>query len=91
MAENTAGAVCHHTPLPRLLRLARHAVRVLTGSSVVADLRLFEHGVDVLAGSVVGDPERTAFCVKNGSGRLFGEAIQMMRVCRPGLDIELAD
>ena len=85
------GTTFTNKTLPRLLELTRDAVCVMTGPSVVADPRLFEHGVDVLAGSVVGDPELTAFCAKNGSGRLFGEAIQMMRVSRPGLDIELAD
>lgn len=85
------GTTFTNKTLPRLLELSRNAVCVMTGPSVVADPRLFDLGVDVLAGSVVGDPEKTAFCVKNGSGRLFGEAIQMMRLCRPGLDIELAD
>ena len=85
------GTTFTNKTLPRLLQLTRDATCVMTGPSVVADPRLFDFGVDVLAGSVVGDPEKTAYCVKNGNGRLFGEAIQMMRVCRPGLDIEIAD
>lgn len=85
------GTTFTNKTLPRLLQLSRNSLCVMTGPSVVADPRLFDLGVDVLAGSVVGDPEKTAFCVKNGNGRLFGEAIQMMRVCRPGLDIEFAD
>lgn len=85
------GTTFTNKTLPRLLQLSRNSLCVLTGPSVIADPRLFDLGVDVLAGSVVGDPEKTAFCVKNGNGRLFGEAIQMMRVCRPDLDISFAE
>lgn len=85
------GTTITNKTLPRLLELARRAVTVMTGPSVVADPRLFECGVDVLAGSVVADPELVAFLVKNGRGNLFGKALRMMRVVRPGLDLKLAE
>lgn len=68
---------------PRLLALAQRAKTTMVGPSVVMSPLLFEHGVDMLAGSVVGDPEKTRFAVKNGAGQLFGEAIQMMSLARP--------
>lgn len=77
--------------LPRLLDLSRNALTVMTGPSVVPSPALFARGADVLAGSVVGDPEKTAFAVRSGHGMLFGEAIQMMRVVRPGLELDLDD
>ena len=43
---------------------------------------LFEHGADVLAGSVVADPEKVRFAVKNGTGRFFGEALAMASLSR---------
>lgn len=79
------GTTTTNKTLPRLLELSRNAYTVLTGPSVVPSPALFAYGADVLAGSVVGDVEKTKFLVKTGSGRLFGEAIQMMRVCRPGV------
>ena len=85
------GTTTINKTLPRLLELSRNALTVMTGPSVVAAPVLFDHGADVLAGSVVGDPEKTAFAVRNGRGMLFGEAIQMMRIVRPGLDLPLAD
>lgn len=62
---------------PRLLELASGAETVLVGPSVVMSPTLFEHGADVLAGSVVADPEKVRFAVKNGAGRFFGEALAM--------------
>ena len=62
---------------PRLLELASSAETVLVGPSVVMSPTLFEHGADVLAGSVVADPEKVRFAVKNGAGRFFGEALAM--------------
>ena len=32
---------------------------------------------------LIGDPEKVRFAVKAGSGRLFGEALQMCTVTRP--------
>ncbi|MBS5450322.1 MAG: DUF364 domain-containing protein [Coriobacteriia bacterium] len=85
------GTTTMNKTLPRLLELSRNALTVMTGPSVVPAPVLFSYGVDVLAGSVVGDPEKTAFAVRNGRGMLFGEAIQMMRVVRPGLELPLAE
>lgn len=62
---------------PRLLDLAAHAKTVLVGPSVVMAPLLFQRGVDMLAGSVVADPEKAAFAVKNGAGQFFGEALTM--------------
>lgn len=67
---------------PRLLELARTATTVLVGPSVVMAPCLFEQGADALAGSVVADPEKARFAVKNGAGRFFGEALQMALVER---------
>ena len=53
------------------------------GPSVVMSPFLFDWGVEMLAGSVVGDPEKVRFAVKAGSGRFFGEALQMCTVTRP--------
>lgn len=85
------GTTTINKTLPRLLELTRDALTVMTGPSVVPSPALFARGADVLAGSIVGDPEKTAFAVRNGRGMLFGEAIQMMRIVRPGLDLPLAD
>ncbi len=68
---------------PRLLDLARNAVTVLVGPSVVMSPFLFDWGVDMLAGSVVADPEKARFAVQNGAGQFFGEALQMTSVARP--------
>lgn len=68
---------------PRLLDLAVSAHAVLVGPSVVMSPLLFEWGVDTLAGSVVDDPEKTRFAIKNGAGRLFGEAIRMTSLESP--------
>ena len=62
---------------PRLLALARDAKVVMVGPSVVMSPALFDEGADLLAGSVVADPEKAAFAVRNGAGQLFGEALQM--------------
>lgn len=67
---------------PRLLELASSAETVLVGPSVVMSPALFEHGADVLAGSVVADPEKVRFAVKNGTGRFFGEALAMASLSR---------
>lgn len=83
------GTTITNKTLPRILELTRGGITIMTGPSVVASPILFDHGADVLAGSVVGDPEKTAFAVRNGRNRLFGEAVQMMRVLKPGLDITL--
>lgn len=85
----STGTVTINKTLPRILQLSRPALTVMTGPSVVPSPLLFEWGADVLAGSVVGDPEKTAFAVRQGRGMLFGEAVQMMRVVRPGLDLPL--
>ena len=68
---------------PRLLDLTADARTIMVGPSVIMSPFLFEWGVDMLAGSVVGDPEKTRFAVKNGAGKLFGEAIQMMSLENP--------
>lgn len=62
---------------PRLLDLARDATTVMVGPSVVMSPFLLKWGVDALCGSVVADPEKTRFAVKNGAGKLFGEALRM--------------
>ena len=62
---------------PRLLDLTKNGVTVLVGPSVVMTPYLFEWGVEMLAGSIVSDPEKTRFAVKNGSEKFFGEALQM--------------
>ena len=67
---------------PRLLDLTANARTVMVGPSVVMSPFLFKWGVDMLAGSIVGDPEKTRFAVKNGAGKLFGEAIQMLSLER---------
>ena len=43
---------------------------------------LFEQGADALAGSVVADPEKARFAIKNGTGQFFGEALQMTMIER---------
>lgn len=63
---------------PRLLDLTANARTIMVGPSVVMSPFLLKWGVDMLAGSVVGDPEKTRFAVKKGAGKLFGEAIQML-------------
>lgn len=70
---------------PRLLELARsaHARTVMVGPSVVMAPQLFGQGAEMLAGSVVADPEKTRFAVKNGTGQFFGSALQMCSVTRP--------
>ena len=65
---------------PRLLQLAEGVTTIMVGPSVVMSPLLFEYGVDMLAGSVVADPEKTAFAVKTGVGQFFGEALQMCSV-----------
>jgi len=35
------------------------------------------------AGSVVADPEKAAFAVKNGTGQFFGEALTMAALRNP--------
>ena len=67
---------------PRLLDLTANARTIMVGPSVVMSPFLFKWGVDMLAGSIVGDPEKTRFAVKNGAGKLFGEAIQMLSLER---------
>ena len=67
---------------PRLLDLTAKARTVMVGPSVVMSPLLFDWGVDMLSGSIVGDPEKTRFAVKNGAGKLFGEAIQMLSLER---------
>lgn len=85
------GTTTTNKTLPRLLELSRDALCILTGPSVVASPVLFDHHADVLAGSVVNDPEKTAFAVHSAQGRLFGEAVQMMRIVKPGLKLDLRD
>ena len=67
---------------PRLLELARNATTVLVGPSVIMSSVLFEQGADALAGSVVADPEKARFAIKNGTGQFFGEALQMTMIER---------
>lgn len=67
---------------PRLLDLTKNATTVFVGPSVVMSPFLFDWGVDMLAGSVVADPEKVRFAVKNGSGQFFGEALQMTGITR---------
>ena len=45
---------------------------------------LFDWGVEMLAGSVVADPDKARFAVKNGAGAFFGEALQMASLVRAG-------
>ncbi len=66
---------------PRLLQLATEVRTIMVGPSVVMSPLLFDEGVDMLAGSIVEDPEKTRFAVKNGAGKLFGEAIRMTALC----------
>lgn len=65
---------------PRLLKLSENAKTIFVGPSVVPSPALFDYGVDTLCGSVVLDSEKTRFAIKNGSGKLFGEAVQMMSI-----------
>ena len=85
------GTTTTNKTLPRLLELSHNPLCILTGPSVVASPILFDYHADVLAGSVVNDPEKTSFAVRSGQGRLFGEAVQMMRVVKPGLELNLQD
>lgn len=68
---------------PRLLDLSEKAKTVMVGPSVVMAPFLFRWGVDMLAGSVVADPEKAAFAVKNGAGQFFGEALTMAALRAP--------
>jgi uncharacterized protein (DUF4213/DUF364 family) len=68
---------------PRLIDLTRHAKTIFVGPSVVMSPYLFSWDVDVLAGSIVADPEKVRFAVKNGTGQFFGEALQMTRISAP--------
>lgn len=65
---------------PRLLELAKDATVVMVGPSVVMTPALFDWDVETLAGSIVADPEATRFAVKNGAGKLFGDALQMTSI-----------
>ncbi len=67
---------------PRLMDLTKNAVTVFVGPSVVMSPFLFDWGAEMLAGSVVADPEKACFAVKNGAGQLFGEALQMTSITR---------
>ena len=67
---------------PRLLDLTKNATTVFVGPSVVMSPFLFDWGVRTLAGSVVADPEKTRFAIKNGAGQFFGEALQMTMIER---------
>ena len=69
---------------PRLLDLAKNATTVFVGPSVVMSPFLFDWGVEMLAGSVVADPDKARFAVKNGAGAFFGEALQMASLVRAG-------
>lgn len=62
---------------PRLLELAKNATTILVGPSVVMSEFLLHWNVETLAGSVVADPEKARFAVRNGTGQFFGEALQM--------------
>ena len=65
---------------PRLLDLTKNGTTVFVGPSVVMSPFLFDWGVEMLAGSVVADPEKARFAVKNGAGQFFGEALQMTSI-----------
>lgn len=62
---------------PRLLNLAQNAKTILVGPSVVMSDFLLRWGVSELDGSIVVDAEKAKFAVKNGAGKLFGEALAM--------------
>ena len=68
---------------PRLLDLAKNATTVFVGPSVVMSPFLFDWGVEMLAGSVVADPDKARFAVKNGAGRVLrrGAAGNWPRSC----------
>ena len=68
---------------PRLLDLTKNGTTVMVGPSVVMSPFLFDWGVEMLAGSVVADPEKARFAVKNGAGQFFGEALQMTSIVAP--------
>lgn len=68
---------------PRLLDLAKSAKTIMVGPSVIMAPFLFKWGVDMLAGSVVADPEKAAFAVKNGAGQFFGQALTMAALKNP--------
>ena len=68
---------------PRLLDLAANATTVFVGPSVIMAPFLFRWGVDMLAGSVVADPDKARFAVKNGAGQFFGEALTMAALRNP--------
>lgn len=68
---------------PRLLALASNASTVMVGPSVVMAPALIDWGVEMIAGSVVADAEKARFAVKNGTGQLFGEALQMASLTAP--------
>ncbi|QKF07219.1 DUF364 domain-containing protein [Berryella wangjianweii] len=68
---------------PRLLDLARDASTVMVGPSVTMSSFLHRWGVDLLAGSVVRDPERLSFIVRNGTGKLFDEALATVTLAAP--------
>lgn len=76
------GTTITNKTAPRLLDLSKNATTVMTGPSVVPSEFLFDWGVETIASSVVADPEKTRFAVKNGAGKFFGEALQMMTVTR---------
>lgn len=67
---------------PRLLDLTKNATTVFVGPSVVMSPFLFDWGARTLAGSIVADPEKARFAVKNGAGQFFGEALQMTYITR---------
>ncbi|MDR1358945.1 MAG: DUF364 domain-containing protein [Coriobacteriales bacterium] len=69
------GVTLINKTLPRLLDLAKDAICVLVGPSVIPSGFLFKWGVDLLAGRVVLDPERIKLGVKQGIG--FGGALRM--------------
>lgn len=68
---------------PRLFDLAKNATTIFVGPSVVPSPFLFDWGAETLAGSVVSDKEKTKHGVLSGTGKLFGEAIQMASITRP--------
>ena len=75
---------------PRLLELTRTATTIFVGPSVVMADCLYDFGIETLAGSVVADPEKAMFAVKNGRGQFFGEALQMLMAKRRGADSVVA-
>jgi hypothetical protein len=62
---------------PRLLELSRNARTIMVGPSAILSPVYFDFGVEAIAGSVCIDPEALRFAAINGTGELFGRALDM--------------